>query len=92
MSSVGHVNGVKVSPTDDPNRLVTVTASDGKTGDERIISYTSCKIVGNGSFGVVYAARMLGEQQEDGSERPESDIAIKRVLKTRGSRTESCRL
>ncbi|KAH8080950.1 glycogen synthase kinase 3 [Filobasidium floriforme] len=80
MSSVGHVNGVKVSPTDDPNRLVTVTASDGKTGDERIISYTSCKIVGNGSFGVVYAARMLGEQQEDGSERPESDIAIKRVL------------
>lgn len=60
--------------------MVTVTASDGKTGDERIISYTSCKIVGNGSFGVVYAARMLGEQQEDGSERPESDIAIKRVL------------
>ena len=60
--------------------MITVTASDGKSGDEKIISYTSCKIVGNGSFGVVYAARMMGEKQEDGSESPESDIAIKKVL------------
>lgn len=60
--------------------MITVTASDGKSGDEKIISYTSCKIVGNGSFGVVYAARMMGEKLEDGSEGPESDIAIKKVL------------
>ena len=66
--------------TDDPNRMVTVTASDGKSGDEKIISYNSCKVVGNGSFGVVFAARMMGEKQADGSEGPESDIAIKKVL------------
>ncbi len=46
--------------TDDPNRIVTVTASDGKSGVEKSISYTNCKVVGNGSFGVVFAARMLG--------------------------------
>jgi hypothetical protein len=46
---------------DDPNRVVTVTASSGKTGAEVQISYTSCKVVGNGSFGVVFAAKMLGE-------------------------------
>jgi hypothetical protein len=66
--------------TDDPSRMVTVTASDGKSGDEKIISYTSCKVVGNGSFGVVFAARMMGEKQADGSEGAESDIAIKKVL------------
>jgi len=37
-----------------------VTATDGKTGNERPISYTNCKVVGNGSFGVVFAAKMLG--------------------------------
>jgi hypothetical protein len=46
--------------TDDPSRIVTVTASDGKSGAEKTISYTNCKVVGNGSFGVVFAARMLG--------------------------------
>lgn len=37
-----------------------MTATDGKTGNERPISYTNCKVVGNGSFGVVFAAKMLG--------------------------------
>ncbi len=46
---------------DDPNRVVTVTAQSGKTGSEVQISYTACKVVGNGSFGVVFAAKMLGE-------------------------------
>lgn len=67
------VNGVKVGRkscpliscavadrlADDPNKVVTVTATDGKTGTERPISYTHCKVVGNGSFGVVFAAKML---------------------------------
>lgn len=48
------------SAADDPNKVVTVTASDGKSGNEKSISYTSCKVVGNGSFGVVFAAKMLG--------------------------------
>lgn len=46
---------------DDPNRVVTVTAQNGKTGNEVSISYTNCKVVGNGSFGVVFAAKMLGK-------------------------------
>lgn len=48
---------------DDPNKVVEVTATDGKTGNERPISYTNCKVVGNGSFGVVFAAKMLGTCQ-----------------------------
>lgn len=64
------VNGVRVSgkligcrhgltPADDPNRVVTVTAHEGKTGQEMAITYTNYKVVGNGSFGVVFAAKML---------------------------------
>ena len=49
------------SVADDPNKVVTVTASEGKSGNERNISYTNCKVVGNGSFGVVFAAKMLGK-------------------------------
>lgn len=44
---------------DDPNRVVTVTAHEGKTGQEMAITYTNYKVVGNGSFGVVFAAKML---------------------------------
>ena len=73
-----------------------MTAQSGKTGDEVTISYTSCKVVGNGSFGVVFAAKMLGEsslrvrigcvadvtagKRDDGTEEPEAEIAIKKVL------------
>lgn len=79
---MSNANGLKVSPTatDDPSRIVTIPASDGKSGEEKIISYTNCKVVGNGSFGVVFAARMFGEKLADGKTGPESDIAIKKVL------------
>lgn len=66
--------------TDDPARVVTVAASDGKSGNERSISYTNCKVVGNGSFGVVFAAKMLSEKQADGTTTEEEEIAIKKVL------------
>ncbi len=39
--------------------MVTVTAHEGKTGQEMTITYTNYKVVGNGSFGVVFAAKML---------------------------------
>lgn len=65
---------------DDPNRVITVSAQWGKTGADTTISYTNCKAVGNGSFGVVFAAKMSPVKHEDGSEEPESDIAIKKVL------------
>jgi hypothetical protein len=31
---------------------------DGLTGESKEISYTQCKIVGNGSFGVVFQTKM----------------------------------
>ncbi|GHJ84291.1 hypothetical protein NliqN6_0693 [Naganishia liquefaciens] len=77
---MSHVNGIKITPNDDPSRVVTVAASDGKTGNERSISYTNCKVVGNGSFGVVFAAKMLSEKLADGTSTEESEIAIKKVL------------
>lgn len=73
------VNGVKVTP-DDPNLVVTVGATNGKTGKEGQLSYTNCKVVGNGSFGVVFAAKMLATKRDDGTEEPEAEIAIKKVL------------
>ncbi|KAF8334326.1 putative glycogen synthase kinase 3 alpha [Cantharellus anzutake] len=59
---------------DDPNKVVKVVACDGKTGEQKDIQYTNCKIIGNGSFGVVFQARLIGASQSD------EDIAIKKVL------------
>ncbi|KAK1924658.1 glycogen synthase kinase 3 [Papiliotrema laurentii] len=75
----GVVNGIKVTP-DDPNGIITVSAESGKTGSTIEFSYTQCKVVGNGSFGVVYAAKMLARKNSDGTQEPEQDIAIKKVL------------
>ncbi|KAK4683957.1 hypothetical protein P7C73_g6251, partial [Tremellales sp. Uapishka_1] len=74
----GTVNGVKVSP-DDPTRVVTVSAQAGKSGEEVSISYTNCKVIGNGSFGVVFAAKLVAKKR-DGTDEPETEIAIKKVL------------
>jgi glycogen synthase kinase 3 beta len=54
--------------------VVKVIASDGKTGDQRDISYTNCKIIGNGSFGIVFQAKLVSEHDAG------DDIAIKKVL------------
>ncbi|RMZ86958.1 hypothetical protein DV736_g5819, partial [Chaetothyriales sp. CBS 134916] len=44
---------------------------DGLTGEQREIQYTQCKIVGNGSFGVVFQTKLSPSGE---------DAAIKRVL------------
>ncbi|KAG8680957.1 regulator of ime2, partial [Ceratobasidium sp. 395] len=68
-------NGVRLSSFDnDPQRIVSVLASDGATGDQTEIKYTNCKVIGNGSFGVVFQARQLGVAKNL------EDIAIKKVL------------
>ncbi|KAK7023725.1 kinase domain-containing protein [Favolaschia claudopus] len=59
------------SAMDDPSRVTTVSASDGKTGSPRDITYTNYKVIGNGSFGVVYQAKLVPSGEE---------IAIKKVL------------
>ena len=59
---------------DDPRKVVKVEASDGKSGELRDVSYTNCKVIGNGSFGVVFQAKLVSGP-DDGQ-----DIAIKKVL------------
>lgn len=44
---------------------------DGVTGETREMQYTQCKIVGNGSFGVVFQTKLSPNGE---------DAAIKRVL------------
>ncbi|KAI0373369.1 Pkinase-domain-containing protein [Pilatotrama ljubarskyi] len=74
MASHGPINGVKISPVDDPRKIVKVVASDGKTGETRDLVYTNCKVIGNGSFGIVFQAKLLEDNV------PTADIAIKKVL------------
>jgi glycogen synthase kinase 3 beta len=72
------INGIRLSSTriltkDEPDasKIITVTASDGKTGEDIEISYSNNKVVGNGSFGVVFQAKLI----------PSGDYtAIKKVL------------
>lgn len=65
------------STADDPQKLVKVIASHGKTGETCEIGYTNCKVVGNGSFGVVFQARLVqGSLDSNGDD----DVAIKKVL------------
>lgn len=59
---------------DDPHKVVKVIASDGKSADTRELAYTNCKVIGNGSFGVVFQAKLLGAPKDS------EDIAIKKVL------------
>lgn len=54
---------------------------DGLTGETREMQYTQCKIVGNGSFGVVFQTKLAPTGD---------DAAIKRVLQDK--RFKVCRL
>jgi len=51
--------------------VVKEKVQDGLTGETRDIQYTQCKIVGNGSFGVVFQTKLIPSGE---------DAAIKRVL------------
>jgi glycogen synthase kinase 3 beta len=53
------------------SRLLTVAAKDGRTGKDRQLQYTHQKVIGNGSFGVVYQAKLVPSGE---------DVAIKKVL------------
>lgn len=68
---------------DDPHKVVKVIASDGKSGDTREVSYSNCKVIGNGSFGVVFQAKLIGAPKEG------EDIAIKKVLQDKRFKVHS---
>lgn len=56
---------------------------DGVTGDYKDLAYTQCKIVGNGSFGVVFQTKLSPSGE---------DAAIKRVLQDKRFKVSSyCR-
>lgn len=71
-SHTPNFGGVKISRDKDGSKVTTVVATTGSLPDRtQEISYTDTKVIGNGSFGVVYQARMC-----DSSEL----VAIKKVL------------
>lgn len=64
--------GVKVSRDKDGGKVTTVIATSGSLPDRtQEVSYTDTKVIGNGSFGVVYQARLCDIDQP---------VAIKKVL------------
>ncbi|KAJ3021795.1 regulator of ime2 [Thoreauomyces humboldtii] len=65
------INGVRLSSEPDSSRTITVPANDGKTGEPMELSYTNYKVIGNGSFGVVFQAQLIANKEQ---------VAIKKVL------------
>ena len=53
---------------------------DGETGEYKDLAYTQCKIVGNGSFGVVFQTKLSPSGE---------DAAIKRVLQDKRFKVSS---
>lgn len=54
-----------------PTEVIREKVQDGLTGETKEMQYTQCKIVGNGSFGVVFQTKLSPSGE---------DAAIKRVL------------
>jgi len=67
----GPLQGLRLGADLDPQRIITERVKDGKTEEEKEISYQSVKVVGNGSFGVVFQIKLIDTGR---------DAAIKRVL------------
>lgn len=57
--------------SDSCTEVIREKVQDGWTGETREMQYTQCKIVGNGSFGVVFQTKLSPSGE---------DAAIKRVL------------
>ena len=53
------------------SEVIREKVQDGATGETKEMQYTQCKIVGNGSFGVVFQTKLSPSGE---------DAAIKRVL------------
>lgn len=71
----GPMSGMKITGGDnDPTKIHEEQAKDGRTGQDITFKYTTYKVAGNGSFGVVYQAKVV--------ETGES-VAIKKVFQDR---------
>lgn len=58
----------------DPTKVYEEEAKDGRTGQDISLKYTKYKVAGNGSFGVVYQAKIVGTGES---------VAIKKVFQDR---------
>jgi glycogen synthase kinase 3 beta len=58
----------------DPTKVHEEEAKDGRTGQDISFKYTTYKVAGNGSFGVVYQAKVVGTGES---------VAIKKVFQDR---------
>lgn len=68
----------------DSGKVTTVVATPGQGPDRpQEVSYTDIKVIGNGSFGVVYQARLIDSQEM---------VAIKKVLQDKRFKVRSMRL
>lgn len=77
-------NGFSFSGDKDGSKVTTVGATPGQGPDRpQEVSYTDTKVIGNGSFGVVYQAKLCDTGEL---------VAIKKVLQDKRFkvRTESC--
>lgn len=70
MTSHGAFQGMRLGEMD-PNKVIHEQVHDGKSGEVYDLAYTQCKVVGNGSFGVVFQTKLVNTGEE---------AAIKRVL------------
>jgi len=62
-------------------KITTVVATPGQGPDHpKEISYTDTKVIGNGSFGVVFQARLLEIEENAEKPKPGQLVAIKKVL------------
>lgn len=68
-----------------PSNVVSVMAATPESGSDRTVNlqYTDTKVIGNGSFGVVYLAKLLPSGE---------DVAIKRVLQDKRFKVGSDRV
>nr|CAG8433481.1 13063_t:CDS:2 [Entrophospora candida]CAG8434655.1 1419_t:CDS:2 [Entrophospora candida] len=56
----------------DPHKVIKVTATDGKRAEDFELAYNVTKIIGNGSFGVVFQARIIDNSEDVAIKKPQN--------------------
>ncbi|KAG0205704.1 regulator of ime2 [Mortierella sp. GBA43] len=79
MSETSPINGIKISGESDPSKVIKVMANEGKTGEPHELVYTNCKVIGNGSFGVVFQAKLVSNS-DDAAIKKNRELQIMRLV------------
>jgi len=70
-------SGITITHDKDGQKLSTVQATAGDSGELRELTYSDMKVIGNGSFGVVFRAKITGAEAVG---TDDDVVAIKKVL------------